>query len=146
VDKTKQYHTPAGKIVYGGGGIVPDIFVPLDTIKFSHAVNRLYNSGLLNSFAFEYTDQNRSALMKSYANATDFILKYQIAEKEIRALKEYLNTKKITATLTGAESGFTLLLKALIGRNLFDRDAYYPILYQNDSAISQALSILKKNS
>jgi carboxyl-terminal processing protease len=146
VDKTKQYHTPGGKVVYGGGGIVPDIFVPLDTVKFSHTVNRLYNSGLLNSFAFEYTDQNRNQLVKTYANATQFILKYQVAEKEVRALKEYLSTKKITATLTADESGFTLLLKALIGRNLFDRDAYYPILYQNDSAISQALAVLKRNS
>src|SRR5690606_28961500 len=52
-DTSKIYHTPGGKTVYGGGGIVPDIFVSLDTVKYSHLTNRLYNTGVLTSFAFE---------------------------------------------------------------------------------------------
>lgn len=144
VDKTKQYRTPAGKIVYGGGGIVPDIFVSLDTMKFSPIVNKLYYAGTLNTFAFEYTDQNRSQFMERYKTASDFISKFKVGNNEISALKNYLEQKKANNLhITGNEAGFSLILKALIGRNLFDRDAYYPILYENDSAILKAVEVLK---
>ena len=144
VDTSKIYHTPAGKTVYGGGGIVPDIFVPLDTVKYSHSLNRLYNTGMLNTFAFEYADHNRDQLLKTYQTANAFISNYSINEKEISALKNYLTTKKINSlSFTGKEAGFKQILKALIGRNLFDKDAYYPILYENDSAILKAIEVLK---
>ncbi len=145
VDKSKVYHTPGGKTVYGGGGIVPDIFVPLDTVKYSHALNRLYNTGTLNTFAFEYTDQHRTKLLSTYKTAQDFITKYKISEKEISALKNYLAAKKLSAfNFSGKESGFTQILKALVGRNLFDKDAYYPILYENDTVILKAIEVLNK--
>jgi carboxyl-terminal processing protease len=147
VDKNQVYHTPGGKTVYGGGGIVPDIFVPLDTIKYSHTINRLYNTGTLNTFAFEYTDQNRKQLLGTYKNADEFIHNYQIRDKEIVALKSYLAAKKINGLVfTGKEAGFTQILKALVGRNLFDKDAYYPILYENDAAVLKAIEVLKNES
>jgi carboxyl-terminal processing protease len=130
-------------LVYGGGGIVPDIFVPLDTVKFSAAVNKLYNSGTLNSFAFEYTDRHRSQFIKDYKNASQFIANFSVQDKELNTLRNYLHSKKINSDLKANDSGFSILLKALIGRNLFDKDAYYPILYQNDLAILKALEVLK---
>lgn len=145
VDKTKIYHTPAGKTVYGGGGIVPDIFIPLDTAKYSHSVNKLYYSGLLNTFAFEYTDLHRTSLLGTYPNATAFIQRYSVGEQEIKALKNYLVVKKFALPdFKGNEKGFSQILKALIGRNLFDKDAYYPILNQNDQAILKGVEVLEK--
>lgn len=145
VDKTKQYRTPAGKIVYGGGGIVPDIFVPLDTAKFGHSINKLYYSGLLNTFAFEYTDSHRAELTGTYKNANDFISRFKITDKEIQELKAYLVVKKFAlGSFNGQEKGFAQILKALIGRNLFDKDAYYPILNENDTAILKAVEVLNK--
>ncbi|MCE3260287.1 MAG: C-terminal processing peptidase, partial [Bacteroidetes bacterium] len=132
LDKTKQYRTPGGKIVYGGGGIVPDIFVPLDSTKYSTVVNRLYYTGILNSFSFEFTDNHRSEFLSSYKSANDFISKYTIGEKEITALKNYLSVKKSNLSVNGNERGLAQILRALIGRNLFDKDAYYPILNEND--------------
>ena len=143
VDTSKIYHTPNGKTVYGGGGILPDIFVPLDTVKYSHTVNRLYNTGTLNNFAFEYTDRNRSQLLATYKAAKDFIAMYKVSEKEMRDLKEYLVSKNVNnLNFSGKEAGFAQILKALIGRNLFDKDAYYPILYQNDNAVLKAIETL----
>jgi carboxyl-terminal processing protease len=144
VDKTKQYRTPGGKTVYGGGGIVPDIFISLDTMKFDRVVNRLYYNGTLNTFAFEYTDQNRSSLLNTYKTAHDFITKFKVSDKEVKSLKNYLVIKKANGVnFTGSETGFSQILKALIGRNLFDKDAYYPILYENDTAILKAIEVLK---
>lgn len=143
VDKSKQYRTPGGKIVYGGGGIVPDIFVPLDSMKYSSIVNRLFYSGALNTFAFEFTDKKRTKFLNDYKSANDFILKYTVGKKETEELNNYLVSKKITTIyLNGNEKGFDQILKALIGRNLFDKDAYYPILNQNDNSILKAISVL----
>jgi len=143
VDKTKQYKTPGGKIVYGGGGIVPDIFVPLDSVKYSPTVNRLFYSGALNSFAFEFTDKFRSKFLNSYKTAADFISKYSISQNEITEMNNYLESKKVTGIhVSGNEKGFDQILKALIGRNLFDKDAYYPILNQNDNSILKAITVL----
>ncbi len=147
VDSTKQYRTPAGKIVYGGGGIVPDLFVPLDTLKYSTLVNRLFYNGILNTFAFEFTDQHRQNLLSSYKSATNFIQKYTVSEVEITSLKNYMAGKKFNLTsFIGNERGFKSILKALIGRNLFDKDAYYPILNQNDNAVLKAIEVLNRKS
>ena len=144
-DKTKQYKTPEGKTVYGGGGIMPDIFIPLDTVKYNPLINKLFNYGVLNSFAFEYTDYNRVLFLKKYKTAQEFISNFKLGEPEIDAFKKYLITKKITNIFfTGKEKGFNQILKALIGRNLFDKDAYYPILNENDTAILKAVEILNK--
>ena len=144
-DKTKQYKTPEGKTVYGGGGIMPDIFIPLDTFKYNPLINKLFNYGVLNSFAFEYSDYNRVLFLKKYKTAPEFISNFKLGEPEIDAFKKYLITKKITNIFfTGKEKGFNQILKALIGRNLFDKDAYYPILNENDTAILKAVEILNK--
>lgn len=144
-DKTKQYKTPEGKTVYGGGGIIPDIFIPLDTVKYNPLINKLFNYGVLNSFAFEYTDYNRVLFLKKYRTAQEFISNFKLGEPEIDSFKKYLITKKITNIFfTGKEKGFNQILKALIGRNLFDKDAYYPILNENDTAILKAVEILNK--
>ncbi|MEO6302633.1 MAG: S41 family peptidase, partial [Bacteroidia bacterium] len=143
VDKSKQFRTPGGKIVYGGGGIIPDIFVPLDSVKYSTVVNRLFYNGLLNAFAFEFTDKNRNKFLNTYKTATDFILKFKISESEIKELNNYLDSKKISAIrVNGSEKGLEQILKALIGRNLFDKDAYYPILNQTDNSILKAINVL----
>ncbi len=144
-DKTKKYSTPAGKIVYGGGGIVPDVFIPLDTLKYSSVVNKLYYSGALNTFAFEFTDNNRIKFLNEYKTAAAFVSNYKITSKEMEAFKSYLLSKKVTSiALSPNEKGFAEILRALIGRNLYDKDAYYPILDKNDNAINKAIEVLNK--
>lgn len=145
IDKSKKFTTPGGKVVYGGGGIVPDVFIPLDSLKYSSIVNRLYFSGVLTSFAFEFTDNNRANFLSTYKTSSDFIIRYLVSNKEIEALKNYLVAKKVpNLTFTLNDKGFSEILKALIGRNLFDKDAYYPILNKNDSAIQKAIQVLNK--
>lgn len=145
IDKSQKFVTPGGKVVYGGGGIIPDIFVALDTVKFDPVVNKLYYSGALNTFAFQYADQHRTEFLNKYKNAADFVSNYTVSDSEIAGLKNYLISKKVTTLhFQGQERGFSLLLKALIGRNLFDKDAYYPIMNQSDNAILKAVEVLTK--
>lgn len=144
VDKTQEFKTPGGRTVYGGGGIVPDVFVPVDTMKYHSKVNRLYYAGVLNAFAFEYADQNRSRFLKQYKNAEAYVKQFVISEREIHALQTYIGNKKENPIkLIGKENGLQTLLKAMIGRNLYDRDAYYPVLNEDDAAILKAVENLQ---
>lgn len=144
VDKTQEFKTPGGHIVYGGGGIVPDVFIPVDTLKYNPKVNRLYYAGVLNAFAFDYADQHRNRFLSQYKNAEAYVKNFFVSEKEIQALKTYMSLKKeITTELNGKENGLQTLLKAMIGRNLYDRDAYYPVLNGDDAAILKAIETLK---
>ena len=143
VDKTQQFKTPAGKIVYGGGGIVPDVFVAVDTLKYDTKINRLFYTGQINNFAFEFADQNRNALKRQYNSAEKYISEYNIGNQETTALLKFLKKDTtFTQKVSGNERGLHQLLKALIGRNLYDKDAYYPILNANDAAILKAIETL----
>jgi carboxyl-terminal processing protease len=147
LDKTKQYRTPGGKIVYGGGGIVPDIFIPVDTAKYSAYVNKLYYNGILNAFAFEYSDKNRLALQNEFKLAENFNNGFKVNEKVLNELTIYIkkNHKNINPE-SQKTTGLPSLLKALIGRNIFDKDAYYPNLNETDNAILKAVKLLEKKT
>jgi carboxyl-terminal processing protease len=144
IDSSQKFRTPGGKIVYGGGGIVPDIFVPLDTVKFSSAVNKLYYSGLLNSFSFEYADRHRAEILREYKNAKGYVSHFEVNGKVIGELRAYVAAKNGGTQVSAADSGVSQILKALIGRNIFDKEAYYPILNANDNAILKAVEVLTR--
>lgn len=146
LDKTKQYRTPGGKVVFGGGGIVPDVFVPVDTAKYSNYVNKLFYNGILNTFAFEYADKKRAALLKEFPSADKFITGFSINASVLKELNDYILLQKKPALGENQNTrGLQPILKALIGRNLFDRDAYYPIINETDNCILKAVQILEKN-
>ncbi|MBK9284607.1 MAG: S41 family peptidase [Sphingobacteriaceae bacterium] len=144
LDKSQQFKTPGGKIVYGGGGIIPDVFVPLDSSKYSHVVNKLFNYGIINGYCFEYTDRNRNSFLKKYSSAAEFIKKFKCGASEFESLNNYLVKNKNDLRINGNEKGLNHIIKALIGRNLFDDEAYYPILNQNDNCINKAVEVLEK--
>lgn len=146
MDKTKKYITPGGKTVYGGGGIMPDVFIPLDTAKYTPYVNKVFYAGLINLFAFEYCDKNRSALTNRYS-AEKFVSDFSLNDAAMSEFFAYAKTKKAEGTaeeMEKSKSNLKQLLKALIGRNLFDKDAYYPIINSSDNSIRKAVEILEK--
>jgi carboxyl-terminal processing protease len=146
LDKSKQYKTPEGKIVYGGGGIMPDVFVPIDTTKSNPFLNKVFYAGLINTFAFEYADKNRSEL-KKYTNSKTFINQFKITTAIFDEFYEYCKKQSMElASLNKQQSNVALepYLKALIGKNAFDKDAYYPIINKNDKCIIKAIEELLK--
>ena len=146
LDKSKQYKTPEGKIVYGGGGIMPDVFVPIDTTKSNPFLNQVFYAGLINTFAFEYADKNRREL-KKYTNSKTFINQFKITTAIFDEFYEYCKKQSIElGSLNKQQSNVALepYLKALIGKNAFDKDAYYPIINKNDKCIIKAIEELLK--
>ncbi len=140
---TLKYKTPGGKIVYGGGGIMPDYFVPIDTSGVSDYLIQVRNRGLIYRFSLEYTDNNRKELQEilslenfySYFNRNgtlrDFIkfaAKNDVPanNKEIDASKEILKTQ----------------LYAYIIRNILDNEGFYPAIESIDNALLKAIDLL----
>ncbi len=146
LDKTKQYKTPEGKIVYGGGGVMPDVFVPIDTARSNAFLNKIFYSGSINTFAFEYADKNRVKL-KAYGSAKNYIDRFEISQAILEEFYTYCADKDLPLNLkmkTMTSEALKPYLKAFIGRDVFDKDAYYPILNQKDKCILKATEVLSK--
>lgn len=147
LDKTKQYQTPQGKTVYGGGGIMPDIFVPIDTTKTNTFLNKVFYTGLINTFAFEYADNNRSKL-KTYGSALKFINEFEITTSILDQFYAYCANQKLTVDNDSwkakTDEALKPYLKAFIGRDVFDKEAYYPIINKKDKCILKAVEVLSK--
>lgn len=138
-----KFVTPGGRVVYGGGGIMPDIFVPVDTTYYTEYLNRATNLGLPHRFAFHYSDQHREALEKlstvseitSYLDDNDLKTEFQ----------EYAATKglKINHEEFAVSQKFIVTqIKAFIARNIIDNEGFYPIIKDIDPTLMVALDTL----
>ena len=146
LDKTKKYRTPEGKIVYGGGGIMPDIFVPIDTSKTNSFLNKVFYVGVINTFAFEYSDKHRNEL-KDFKTAENYIDKFEITDQILNEFYLYCEYQKLfIEKIDKLKTDIALkpYLKAFIGRDAFNKDAYYPIINKNDKCINKAIEELSK--
>ena len=145
IAKSLKFKTFGGKIVYGGGGIMPDIFVPRDTSEYTPYLNKVINYGYLYQFAFQYADKNREKLkatktwqeMDKHLNAqnllTDFVL--FASKKGVVANWNQINiSKRLLLTQ----------LKGYISRNSLGDSGFYPLIYQDDKTVRTALEQLRK--
>lgn len=138
------YATKGGRTVYGGGGIVPDIYVPIDTVGGSEYLTQLSYRGLLNDFAFNYADENREELM-AVGTARDFIDHFEVDPSLPTELYSYASAQGLERDAEGiATSGdiIALRLKALIARNIWGNEAYYPIIGEDDKMLKEAQQAL----
>jgi len=128
-----QFKTPGGKIVYGGGGIIPDVFVPIDT-AYSYS-NQLY--GGLNDFAFSYVDAHRTEL--ATWKLDDFVERFDMDEAIFR---NYLFSRKIGDTLApGTRKNLNKFFRAVMARNVFDETGFYRISQTDDPMILKVLEL-----
>jgi carboxyl-terminal processing protease len=146
LDKTKIYKTPEGKTVYGGGGIMPDVFVPIDTASSNTYLNKVFYAGTINVFAFEYADKLRAKL-KGYGTAKNYIDKFEVDDTILNEFYDYCAKQNIFLEKESKHKTNEALkpyLKAFIGRDVFDKDAYYPIINQKDKSILKAAEVLSE--
>lgn len=136
-----SYLTPAGRMVYGGGGIMPDLFVPADSNLFSDFFNELSNNGTLIQFSYAYADANRPAL-QIYGSATKFIEAFKPGSKLLAELLAFAAKEGIEPKNNDwkkDEQTILLYLKANIGRQVYGNDAFFPVIHQRDKAFQAAL-------
>ena len=140
-----KFTTPKGKTVYGGGGIMPDIYVPLPQDSSEFYFNRIVNSGLLYQYAFDYTDHHRKQLNR-YMSVKSFEKSFVVTDamfNELVKLAEEKNIKGTEEQQQVARREANILLKAYIARNLFDDEGFYPIYAPMDEILQRALLELR---
>lgn len=142
---TVKYKTPKGRIVYGGGGIKPDYFVPIDTSYYSSYYYKIREKGLIYNFAFSYSDEKRLELGKiaTYQDMQTYLQKADVLKTFISyAAKKGIQPNNNDLRLSGKH--IQLQLEALIIRNFFDNAGFYPVINSADNAIRKAVSVLKR--
>ena len=140
-----KFTTPKGKTVYGGGGIMPDIYVPLVDDSTEYYFNRVVNKGLLYQYAFEYTDKHRTQLQR-YKTVDAFVQGFKVTDAMFDELVKRAGEKGIKGTeeqLQVARRESDILLKAYIARDLFDEAGFYPIYAPMDEVLQRAMEELK---
>ncbi len=139
-----KFVTPKGKVVYGGGGIMPDIYVPLATDTLHSFYNILANKGMIYQFAFDYTDAHRAQLRK-YKDFNSFNKGFHMSEKEYRNLVAYAKSKGIVSTprkIKLSEKRIKILFKAYVGRNILNEKGFYPIYHEIDPIFKKAVQVM----
>jgi carboxyl-terminal processing protease len=142
-DDSQKFVTPGGKIVYGGGGIMPDVFVPIDTTTFSEYYNRVRSLGLIYRFAFSYTDQHRATL-EQFTTAEE-IESYLDDQDLMPEFIEYAREKGVPPVyddIRTSEVPLNKFLKAYIGRNVIDNIGFYPIIADIDNTLQVAIDTI----
>lgn len=137
-----KFYTTDGKIVYGGGGIMPDIFVPIDTSHLYSYMNKLSGRGLIYQSAFDYTDAHRDQLLEEYKTPESFIRDFKISDKLMNNLLSLAKSKGIkynARSYAFCKEDIKARMKAYIGRGIHDNEAFYPILLSTDKTFLKAL-------
>ena len=144
-DETEVYHTRLGRPVYGGGGIMPDIFVPQDTTGMTSYFRMAANRGLIIRYTFDYTDQNRSTLQKyDTPEKMEAYLKGQNLLNKFAAWVEKKGLKRRNNLMMKSRRLFEMSLYGNIIYNMLGMEAYVEYLNESDKTVLKAVEILEK--
>ena len=146
-DTLHKYKTKAGRIVYGGGGIMPDVYVPVDTSGYTKYYSDIISKGISYDFCFNYSDKNRSVLLKKYKNYKAFGQDITLADKILVEFVDYASRQGVVKNDTEIRKSRLWLinrLQSLIARNLWQNEGFYYIVNKDDEYIHAALKYLNR--
>jgi carboxyl-terminal processing protease len=140
-----KFITPGGKVVYGGGGIMPDIFVPADTVGISGYFLKVRNTALIYRFAIKFTEDNRDILKKitEAGEMENYLDKQMLLEQFVK----FAGKNGIRPDPAGIKNSGEIIhtqVKAYIARNILDNKGFYPIIEEIDATLKYAIDFLKK--
>ena len=139
-----KFTTPKGKIVYGGGGIIPDVFVPINSKMENETIDRILASGIMSYFVFEDLDIDRSLYQD--IGETDFINDFVVTDEFLTRFEQYLNARtRYKTTFVAYNDEVKLYLKATLAEQLFGSEAYEQIVNSNDVMLDEIKEVIGKN-
>lgn len=144
-DSLKAQTLAKGRTVYGGGGIMPDVFVPIDTTFYSDYHRTLVSKGLVNRVAMDYLDKHREELNKKYKKILTYKEKFIVPESLMDELLAMAEEKKISFKEEEYNRSLPLIqlqIKALIARDLFDMTEYFYIINDANRTYQEALKLI----
>jgi carboxyl-terminal processing protease len=148
-DSIKYKTLVNNRVVYGGGGIMPDVFVSVDTSYNSPYFNKLFGKNILNTFTLEYYDKNRTSLNSQYKTFEEFKEKFKFSPEDIKsfiAKGEADGVKFDQEQYDKSESEILLILKGYIASNMWQTNELYQIVNQSDNVIGKALKLISDKS
>ena len=139
-----KFTTPKGKIVYGGGGIIPDVFVPINSKMENETIDRILASGIMSYFVFEDLDKDRSI----YQNISeeDFINDFVVSDVLLKRFNEYLNSRtRFKIVFVAYNEEVKLYIKATFAEQLYGSEASQKIINSNDVMIDRINQIIQES-
>jgi len=144
-----KYFTQNKRVVYGGGGIMPDYFIPLDTTFVSDYYTDIFRKGLLNEFTVQYIETRRADLLKTYPDIKSFKNGFKEEQKLLNEFVAYAETKEVPRKDKDLEASgrqISAVLKGLIARNLFNLNAYFEVLSETDDDLGKAKEVIMNDA
>jgi carboxyl-terminal processing protease len=144
-DSLKTYTLINKRAVYSGGGITPDVFVPIDTSNYSEYYRDLIRTSTISNFVLAYTDSHRKTLLARFKNFEKFNKEFVFTDKDIEAMEAVGEKNGVKYNAEGyANSSVSILqiMKALVARDLWDVNEYFRVVNTDDAAIQKALTII----
>jgi len=148
-DSLKYSTLLSGRTVYGGGGIMPDIFMPVDTTFATKLYTDLIRKGVFNRFTVDYVMKNRELISNEYSDFENFYKKFEVTDEMIsdfRSLAEEEGVEWNDEQFQRSEPMIKLQLKALIARNEWSQSEYYRVVMNEDKVIKKAVEILNDSN
>lgn len=134
------------RTVYGGGGIMPDYFVPLDTSSYSLYYRKISAQGIINSYTLDYIDRNRDRLKSNYTRFEDYNKSFEISDEmfdDLVALAEKEGIDPDPDGINISKDQIKLILRGLIARDLWDMSEFYEVVNKKDAGFIKAVQILQ---
>jgi carboxyl-terminal processing protease len=141
-----KYYTPNKRVVYGGGGVMPDIFIPIDTNRASDYYFDLFRKNILNLFIMGHLEDNRESLKASYPDFASFRDGYKITaefKEELYAYAEKEGLEREEEEIAQSEDFIRVMMRAYLARNLYDMNAYYETVSAIDDGLIRAAEVIK---
>lgn len=148
-DSLKHTTLRLHRTVYGGGGIMPDVFVPLDTTQYTDYHRRLVAKGIIPQFALLYVDKNRADLKAQYPDAQKFIKEFTVTDEMLNNLVDAGKAEKVDfdkSQFAKSKEMLRTFVKAAIANDLFSTGAYFQIVNEQNDIYKEALSIINDDA
>jgi carboxyl-terminal processing protease len=144
-----RYFTQNKRIVYGGGGIMPDYFIPLDTSFYSRYYEDVLRKSLPNEFTIQYIELHRKDLLKAYPDVNAFKKGFTDDQKLLDEFVAYAETKEVPRKdqeIITSGIQMKTYLKALIARNLYNLNAFFEMISTTDDDLNKAIEVIKNDT
>lgn len=144
-DTAQLYKTAAGKIIYGGGGITPEVFIAADTSRMGITTARLYASSIFNDFGYKYYIKH-PGLKKQYPTTKSFVDNFSISDADWQFFANEAKSDSLNVSKVEPEEKQLIekILKSVIARQLFSTEGYFEVVNHTDKSIAKALELLYK--
>ena len=146
-DENQKFKTKNGRTVYGGGGIMPDYFIPLDDDSTLNAYYQVLNSSAIIQFAFNYATDNKEKVLKQYPTAASYVKGMTVSNDLLKQLLNFYTQKtglKVKDLNNESIKELKVWLKALIGRDIYQDEAFYPVINSSDKTFLKAVELTKE--